>query len=157
MPRRPKMRDRALAVTCPTCRAPPAESCCGTNAQGKSDVHPQRIALADRIAFSRGGETGQDESVALGRLRCPSCGASLVSESVRAPLRCTRCDWRLILRDEWRKLSPYRQGYVLYMQAEWPTSELRGEQNPHSRGTSAWEEFGRGEWNAMLDAQDGEE
>lgn len=132
---------------------------CGTNSQGKSDVHPQRIALADRTVFSRGsvGETGQDEPAALGRLRCPSCGASLVSEPVGAPLRCTRCAWYLLSRDEWRKLSPFRQGYVFYMQAEWPTSELRGEQNPHTESTPAWEEFGRGEWSAMLDAQDGEE
>jgi len=103
------------------------------------------------------GEMGQDVSAALGRLRCPSCGARLVSEPVTAPLRCLRCDWCLLSRDAWRKLSPFRQGYVLYMQAEWPTSELRGEQNPYARDTLAWEEFGRGEWSAMLDAQDGEE
>lgn len=156
MLRRPKMRDRALAVTCPTCGALPTESC-GTNAQGKSDVHPQRITLADRTVFSRGGETEQNKPAALGRHYCPSCGAALVSEPVAAPLHCARCDWRLISRDEWRKLSPYRQGYVLYMQAEWPTSELTGEQNPHARSTPAWEEFCRGEYCAMLDAQDGEE
>ena len=41
------MRDRALAVTCPTCAAPPGE-CCGVNLLGRPDVHPRRIALADR-------------------------------------------------------------------------------------------------------------
>jgi hypothetical protein len=91
MPCRPKMRDRALAVTCPTCGAPPAESC-GPNAQGKPDVHPQRITLADRTVFSRGGETGQDEPASLGRLRGPSRGAARVSDPVRAPLHCTRCE-----------------------------------------------------------------
>lgn len=88
MPRRPKMRDRALAVTCPTCEALPAESC-GVNAQGKSDVYPQRIALVDRTAFSRGGATEQDESAARGRQHCLSCGALLVSKPVGAPSRCT--------------------------------------------------------------------
>jgi len=44
---RPKMRDRALAVTCPTCSAPPGESCC-VNVMGRPDVHPRRIALADK-------------------------------------------------------------------------------------------------------------
>jgi hypothetical protein len=52
MSRRPKMRDRALSVTCPTCGALPAKSC-GVNVQGKPDVHPQRIVLADRTAFAR--------------------------------------------------------------------------------------------------------
>lgn len=103
------------------------------------------------------GKMGQDVSATLSRLCCPSCGAPLVSEPVTAPLRCTRCSWCLLSRDAWQKLSPFRQGYVLYMQAEWPTSELRGERNPYARDTSAWEEFGRGEWSAMLDAQDGEE
>jgi hypothetical protein len=41
------MRERALAVTCPTCAAPPGESCC-VNLWGKPDVHPKRITLADR-------------------------------------------------------------------------------------------------------------
>lgn len=50
--KRPKMRDRALAVTCPTCAAPPAQSC-GLDAAGKPDVHPMRISLADRTVFSR--------------------------------------------------------------------------------------------------------
>jgi hypothetical protein len=116
---RPKMRDRAITVTCSV--------------------------------------PGQDKPATLGRHYCPSCGAGLVSAPVGAPLRCLHCNWHLISREEWRKLSPFRQGYVLYMQAEWPTSELRGEQNPHARDTSAWEEFGRGEWRAMLDAQDSEE
>lgn len=91
------------------------------------------------------------------QLCCPSCGAALVSKSVGAPLHCTRCTWHLLSRDEWRKLSPFRQGYVFYMQAEWPTSPLRGEQNPHVPDTSPWEEFGRGEWRATLEAQDSDE
>jgi hypothetical protein len=50
--RRPKMRDRALAVTCPTCDALPGESC-GVNTRGEPDVHPRRVALADRTVFAR--------------------------------------------------------------------------------------------------------
>ena len=50
--KRPKMHDRALAVTCPTCEVPPAQSC-GVSATGKTDVHPRRIALAERTTYSR--------------------------------------------------------------------------------------------------------
>jgi hypothetical protein len=46
------MRDRALAVTCPTCNASPSESC-GVNLLGRTDVHPRRIALADKTIFVR--------------------------------------------------------------------------------------------------------
>ena len=45
--RRPKLRDYALAVTCPTCNAPPGESC-GVGVMGQPDVHPKRITLAIR-------------------------------------------------------------------------------------------------------------
>jgi hypothetical protein len=48
----PKMCDRALAVTCPTCEAPPGQSCM-VNWLGNPDVHPKRISLADKTVFSR--------------------------------------------------------------------------------------------------------
>jgi hypothetical protein len=76
---------------------------------------------------------------------------------MKAPLRCTRCTWHLIPLKTWRRLSLFRQGYVFYIQAEWPTSELKGVQNPYENGTPASEKFCRGEYCAMLDAQDGEE
>lgn len=96
---------------------------------------------------------------------CPACGTRLTSDPSPDPssdppgtsLRCTRCAWRLIGRDAWRALDPFRQGYVLYMQAAWPTSELGGEQNSHPTGPPAWEAFRRGEANAARDVQDGEE
>ena len=88
---------------------------------------------------------------------CPACGAGLVSEPVGAPLRCAHCDWHLISRDEWRKLSPREQGYLLYMQSSWPTSELAGEKNPHAEGARAHAEFCEGERRAMITAQDSEE
>lgn len=88
---------------------------------------------------------------------CPSCGAALVSEPAGASLRCTRCRWRLITRAEWEKLSPFRQGFALYMQGSWPTSELAGVKNPYDKTSDEWTEFRRGEQQAVLDAQDGEE
>ncbi len=88
---------------------------------------------------------------------CPMCGASLVSTLIRAPLRCQRCGWRLVTLEEWRKLTPFRQGYILYMQGTWPTSELAGARNPHAEGTPERTAFRQGEQCAVLDAQDGEE
>lgn len=88
---------------------------------------------------------------------CPSCGAGLVSEPVSTPFRCSRCDWRLISRDEWQKLPPFRQGYAFYMQSSWPTSELGREKNPHAENTPAWKAFRDGEDRAARSAQDSEE
>lgn len=88
---------------------------------------------------------------------CPSCGAGLVSEPIGAPFRCKHCGWHLITRQAWEKLSPYGQGYALYMQAAWPTSELADAKNPYAEGTSEHTEFCHGQRRAMLDAQDGEE
>lgn len=91
------------------------------------------------------------------RERCPNCGGALLSEPAGAPLRCTQCNWRLISRDKWLELSPFSQGYVSYMQGEWPTSELKDAKNPYAPGTPKHEEFSRGGWSAMLNVQDGEE
>ena len=88
---------------------------------------------------------------------CPPCGAALVSEPAGTSLRCTRCGWRLISRDEWLKLSPFEQGHAYYYQASWPTSELTGEKNPHAKDSPEWTAFREGEQRAMLDVQDGEE
>ena len=88
---------------------------------------------------------------------CPSCGAALVSEPIGAPFRCKHCGWHLVTLKAWRKLEPFRQGYVFYAQASWQTSELKGEKNPYAEGTAQWTAFREGEHRAMLDAQDGEE
>jgi hypothetical protein len=90
---------------------------------------------------------------------CPSCGAGLVIAMTGALLRCERkgCGWRLITLEEWHKLPPFRQGYALYMQGSWSTSELKGMRNPYAEGTSKWTAFRQGEQRAVLDAQDGEE
>lgn len=91
------------------------------------------------------------------RHRCPSCGASITVDGVGSPLRCLQCDWRLISREEWQKLPPFEQGFLLYMQSSWPTSPLKNQKNPHAKGTRAWTEFCDGETRAARAAQDGEE
>ena len=63
----------------------------------------------------------------------------------------------LISLAEWQGLTPYEQGFVLYMQASWPGSELEGLQNPHAPGSRAHAEFKRGEQRSVLVAQDSEE
>ena len=97
------------------------------------------------------------EAVSKGRLDCPSCGACLVSESSGASLSCKHCVWRLITLEAWRKMTPFQQGYTLYMQGSWPTSEIENEKNPYVEGSSAWTEFKQGGERAMLHAQDSEE
>lgn len=87
---------------------------------------------------------------------CPACGG-LGSEPIGAPLRCKHCGWHLITLKEWRKLTPLRQGFVMYMQGDWPTSELKAVKNPYTEGTPQWTEFCDGEQRAMLSAQDSEE
>lgn len=88
---------------------------------------------------------------------CPACGAGLVSEPIGFSLKCKHCGWHLISRDAWQKLSPFDQGFILYMQGAWPTSELADVTNPHAEGSREHAEFCRGEMSAMLEAQDGEE
>ena len=87
----------------------------------------------------------------------PSCGAGLVSEPIGAPLRCKHCGWHLVTRAAWRELPPFDQGWLLYMQGSWPTSEIAKAQNPYAKGTAAWSDFQRGAQRAMLNTQDGEE
>ena len=54
-------------------------------------------------------------------------------------------------------LNPKSQGYVLYMQEEWPGSELKGLSNPYRKDSKEWKAFEEGERIACLDAQDSEE
>ena len=64
---------------------------------------------------------------------------------------------RLITLAEWRRLKPDLQGYALYMQADLPNSELRGQHNPYEQDTDAYLAFCEGERRAVLAAQDSEE
>jgi hypothetical protein len=89
---------------------------------------------------------------------CPACGNDLVPAiEDGATLRCKHCGWHLITLAAWKLLSPFDQGYTLYMQSNWETSELAQEKNPYVNGTAEWDEFRHGEYRAMLSAQDGEE
>lgn len=88
---------------------------------------------------------------------CPSCGDGLVSEPKGTSLRCTHCGWKLITLAEWHALPPFQQGWAIYMQGSWPTSELAKAKNPYAENTPKWMEFCHGERRAMLSAQDGEE
>jgi hypothetical protein len=63
----------------------------------------------------------------------------------------------LITLSAWRELPPKTQGYALYMQAELPGSELKGQKNPYSPGTEAFHAFNNGAQVAILEAQDGDE
>jgi hypothetical protein len=59
---------------------------------------------------------------------------------------------------EYKKLTPREQGYVSYMQAEWPGSELKTHQrNPYRRHTDDWAEFEAGQLVGMMEAQDSED
>jgi len=82
---------------------------------------------------------------------CPSCSASLVSEpggmrgNPGTTFCCKRCGWNLITLATWRKLTPFRQGYLLYMQGAWPTSEIMDQQNPYAEGSDEWGAFRQGD------------
>ncbi len=58
---------------------------------------------------------------------------------------------------EYNQMPPESQGYVVYMEAEHPGSELKGQMNSYGHGTQAWNEWNAGNRAAMLEAQDGEE
>jgi hypothetical protein len=58
---------------------------------------------------------------------------------------------------KYNRLTPYLQGYVVYVEAAWPGSELVREVNPYSQGTRQWKKWEEGNHQAMLDVMDGEE
>lgn len=64
---------------------------------------------------------------------------------------------KLVAKAEWDAVKPYDQGYILYMQEDLPGSELKGLTNPYALGTKENKLFNEGNFQAMLDVQDGEE
>lgn len=52
------------------------------------------------------------------------------------------------------KLTPFRQGYLLYMQGAWPMSELKDQRNPYAEDSDEWGAFRQGEQHAMSDVPD---
>ena len=64
----------------------------------------------------------------------------------------------LVALEEYEKLTPRQQGYVVYLQAELPGSGLRGHQgNPYPPGSRGATEWDRGARVACLQVQDAEE
>lgn len=64
---------------------------------------------------------------------------------------------RLVTLIEYRTMTPFAQGYVVYWQGERPGSELKGFTNPYPLGSAKHLEWNRGQEKAVLDAQDSEE
>lgn len=58
---------------------------------------------------------------------------------------------------EWRLLQPLTQGYAIYMQANLPGSELKGQVNPYPLGSSEHNAFEEGIRRAVLEVQDGDD
>ena len=60
--------------------------------------------------------------------------------------------------EEYCRMSPKQQGYVAYMEAAWPGSELKGhDDNPYSAGSKESAEWKHGQALAVQEAQDSEE
>lgn len=60
---------------------------------------------------------------------------------------------KLMPLEEWLKHPPLTQGYIHYMQAEWPGSPLPKE-CPYAEGTPERKQFDRGAQSACIDVQD---
>lgn len=63
----------------------------------------------------------------------------------------------LITLAEWKALTPFEQGYVLYLQEELPGSELKGQPCPYPADSPEYGEFQKGSMRATLAVMDGEE
>ncbi len=64
----------------------------------------------------------------------------------------------LITLDAYKRLTPQQQGYVIYMQAEHPGSELKMyQENPYPTGSSEHMQWYDGQRMAVQVAQDSEE
>lgn len=64
---------------------------------------------------------------------------------------------KLLTLVEYNALTPFQQGYIHYMQAGWPKSELKGLSNPYVLDTPEYKKWNEGQTRACLDVQDGEE
>ena len=60
---------------------------------------------------------------------------------------------RLLTKSEYDEMTPFRQGYATYMQAEWPGAVIpKG--NPYPVGSTDGEQWFRGNYQAMIETQD---
>lgn len=64
---------------------------------------------------------------------------------------------KMMTKEQWDRMSPKSQGYVLYLQEKLPGSELKGVTNPYFAHTKQHKDFCDGELQAVLEVQDGEE
>lgn len=62
----------------------------------------------------------------------------------------------LITLAEWKALTPFEQGYALYMQEDLPGSELKGQPCPYPEGSTEREAFQGGSRRAMFAVMDEE-
>lgn len=60
----------------------------------------------------------------------------------------------LLTLEEYESLSPYKKGYVSYLQSSWPESELPEDVNPFGEDTTGYHQFNDGAFHAMIDVQD---
>lgn len=58
---------------------------------------------------------------------------------------------------EYKKLPPTAQGFIVYMEADRPGSELKGQTCPYAEGTLERQAWEQGQARAVQYAQDGEE
>lgn len=63
----------------------------------------------------------------------------------------------LVTLEQYKALTPFGQGYVVYMQEALPDSELKGLNNPYEVLSDDFAKWNHGNFKAMLDVQDGEE
>jgi hypothetical protein len=63
----------------------------------------------------------------------------------------------LLTKAEYDKLTPFQQGYVIYMQAEWPGSELKGLDCHYPAGSKEDIQWHDGQLRATLSVMDSEE
>jgi len=61
----------------------------------------------------------------------------------------------LVTKELYDELSPFRQGYISYMQGAW--NKDVPESNPYQETDKAFNAWKDGNFQAMLDVQDGEE
>ena len=66
-------------------------------------------------------------------------------------------DNKLYTKAEYDKLPPYEQGFIQYWQGEQPGSELKRARCHYPKESSERAEWDRGQLQATLAAQDGEE
>ena len=63
----------------------------------------------------------------------------------------------LVTKAEYDTLCPNEQGLIVYLESDWPGSELKGLTNPYLEGTTEHEQWDDGMMRGVLFAQDSEE